>query len=217
MSMTKGQLEAKISEIISKFEVEHMGRGPEKIRTIIFQDLIIVRIKGFLSKAETNLATTKDGVELIKKVRMALFENSRENLEDAIKALSARLKEVDSIAFDALFEGGATRTIVVTTFLALLEMLKLKRIRVLQDEMFSGILIQRREPSDTEEALIQETLLEHWYETVTAEDSHSPEASRDENINEDGTVSENTTAETTPEQNENAHHRASQYEKGETV
>lgn len=85
--MTKGQLEAKISEIISKFEIEHMGRGPEKIRTIIFQDLIIVRIKGFLSKAETNLATSKDGVELIKKVRMALFESSRENLEEAIKAL----------------------------------------------------------------------------------------------------------------------------------
>jgi uncharacterized protein YbcI len=85
--MTKGQLEAKISEIISKFEIEHMGRGPEKIRTIIFQDLIIVRIKGFLSKAETNLATTKDGVELIKKVRMALFESSRENLEEAIQGL----------------------------------------------------------------------------------------------------------------------------------
>lgn len=85
--MTKGQLEAKISEIISKFEIEHMGRGPEKIRTIIFQDLIIIRIKGFLSKAETNLATSKDGVELIKKVRMALFESSRENLEEAIKSL----------------------------------------------------------------------------------------------------------------------------------
>ena len=35
--MTKGQIESKISEAISKFEIEQMGRGPEKIRTIIFQ------------------------------------------------------------------------------------------------------------------------------------------------------------------------------------
>jgi uncharacterized protein YbcI len=86
-AMTKGQAEAKISEAISKFEMEHMGRGPEKIRTIIFQDLIIVRIKGFLSKAETNLAVNREGIDLIKKVRAALFENSREGLEEAIQSI----------------------------------------------------------------------------------------------------------------------------------
>ena len=48
--MTKGQIEAQLSEAISKFEIEYRGRGPEKIRTIIFQDLIIIRLKGFLSK-----------------------------------------------------------------------------------------------------------------------------------------------------------------------
>ena len=85
--MTKGQVESKISEAISKFEVEQMGRGPEKIRTIIFQDLIIVRLKGFLSTSEKNLSQTKDGVDLIKKVRTALFESSREELELAVKSV----------------------------------------------------------------------------------------------------------------------------------
>ena len=85
--MTKGQVESKISEAISKFEVEQMGRGPEKIRTIIFQDLIIVRLKGFLSTSEKNLAQTKEGVDLIKKVRTALFESSREELEQAVKSV----------------------------------------------------------------------------------------------------------------------------------
>ena len=94
-------------------------------------------------------------------------------VEDAIKALTARLKEVNDISFEALFEGGATRNVVVTTFLALLELLKLKRVRVVQDEMFSGILIRRREPSETEEELIQESLLEHWYETSQAQDNHT--------------------------------------------
>lgn len=85
--MTKGQIESKISEAISKFEIEQMGRGPEKIRTIIFQDLIIVRLKGFLSSSEKNLAQNREGVELIKKVRIALFENARADLEAAIKSV----------------------------------------------------------------------------------------------------------------------------------
>jgi uncharacterized protein YbcI len=86
-SMTKGQVEAKLSEAISKFEIEQMGRGPEKIRTIIFQDLIVVRIKGFLSKSEKSLAQNKDGIDLIKKLRVALFENARESLEEAVKSV----------------------------------------------------------------------------------------------------------------------------------
>jgi uncharacterized protein YbcI len=85
--MTKGQIESKISEAISKFEIEQMGRGPEKIRTIIFQDLIIIRLKGFLSPSEKNLAQNRDGIELIKKVRTALFENARVDLENAIKSV----------------------------------------------------------------------------------------------------------------------------------
>ena len=85
--MTKGQIESKLSEEISKCEIEQMGRGPEKIRTIIFQDLIIIRLKGFLSTSEKNLAQNKDGVELIKKIRTALFENAREELEAVIKSV----------------------------------------------------------------------------------------------------------------------------------
>lgn len=85
--MTKGQVESKISEAMSKFEIEQMGRGPEKIRTIIFQDMIVIRLKGFLSKSEKNLAQSKDGVELIKKIRTALFEGSRDELEKTIKSV----------------------------------------------------------------------------------------------------------------------------------
>lgn len=85
--MTKGQIESKISEAISKFEIEQMGRGPEKIRTIIFQDMIMIRLKGFLSPSEKNLAQSRDGIELIKKLRTALFENAREGLEEAIRSV----------------------------------------------------------------------------------------------------------------------------------
>lgn len=83
--MTKGQAEAKISEAVSKFEIEYMGRGPKQIRTLIIQDLIIIRLKGFLSQSEQKLAENSQGVELLKKVRMTLFENSRTYLVSLIK------------------------------------------------------------------------------------------------------------------------------------
>jgi uncharacterized protein YbcI len=83
--MTKGQAEAKISEAISRFEIEHMGRGPKQIRTLMIQDLIIIRLKGFLSPSEQKLAENSQGVDLLKKVRMMLFESSRAYLEELIK------------------------------------------------------------------------------------------------------------------------------------
>lgn len=85
IGLTKGQVEAKISEAISKFETEYMGRGPKQIRTLIFQDMIIIRLKGFLSQSEQKLAESAQGVELLKKVRLTLFENSRVYLESLIK------------------------------------------------------------------------------------------------------------------------------------
>lgn len=82
--MTKGQLEAKVSEAISKFEIEYMGRGPKAIRTYIINDLIIVRLSGILSPSELKLTDTPQGIELFKKVRSSLFEGGRGYLETLI-------------------------------------------------------------------------------------------------------------------------------------
>ena len=82
--MTKGQIENKISEAVTKFEVEIQGRGPKKINTIIVNDLIIVRLEGFFSVSEKRLARNNN-VELIKKVRTLLFENEEENFREKIE------------------------------------------------------------------------------------------------------------------------------------
>jgi uncharacterized protein YbcI len=85
--MTKGQIEAKISQAVSKFEIEFMGRGPKEINTIIIQDLLIIKLNGFLSKSEKNLSETVQGVKLIKDSRTALFENAKDCFQDAIKQI----------------------------------------------------------------------------------------------------------------------------------
>lgn len=82
--MTKGQLEAKISEIVSKFELEYMGRGPKTIKTYILGDMIVVRLNGFLSPSEQKLTDNPQGIELFKKVRTSLFEGGRGYLETLI-------------------------------------------------------------------------------------------------------------------------------------
>jgi uncharacterized protein YbcI len=82
--MTKGQMEAKISEAVSKFEIEYMGRGPKTIRTYIINDMIVVRLTGFLSPSEQKLTDSPQGIELFKKVRTSLFEGGRGYLETLI-------------------------------------------------------------------------------------------------------------------------------------
>jgi len=82
--MTRGQLEAKISEVVSKFEIEYMGRGPKTIKTYIINDMIVVRLTGFLSPSEQKLTDNPQGIELFKKVRTSLFEGGRVYLETLI-------------------------------------------------------------------------------------------------------------------------------------
>jgi segregation and condensation protein A len=53
------------------------------------------------------------------------------------------LEGKDSVSFAALFEGSSHRMVVVVTFLALLELMKLRVARVFQAETFGPILVSR--------------------------------------------------------------------------
>lgn len=82
---TKGQVEADISVAITRFEKEHLGRGPEEVRTFIIEDMVLIRLKGVLTPAEKMLARDGGGAELIKQVRLRLIESSREYMERIIQ------------------------------------------------------------------------------------------------------------------------------------
>jgi uncharacterized protein YbcI len=85
---TKGMLEAEISEAMIKFEKEHMGRGPVETKTYIIDDMVLVRLKGVLTKAETQLTKSNDGLGLIKQVRLKLLEEARHLLEAIIEEIT---------------------------------------------------------------------------------------------------------------------------------
>jgi uncharacterized protein YbcI len=97
----RGQLEAEISDAITKFEKEHMGRGPLETKTYLLDDMVIVRLKGVLNKAEHALVKSDRNIrarELIKQVRIELIENGRPMLEEIIRGLTR--KKVKSLHTD---------------------------------------------------------------------------------------------------------------------
>lgn len=87
---TKGQMEAEISEAVIKFEKEFMGRGPLETKTYIIDDMVLVRLKNVLTQAELKLADMhkhKDGRELVKRMRIALLEQGRPLLVEAVEKI----------------------------------------------------------------------------------------------------------------------------------
>jgi uncharacterized protein YbcI len=93
LKKTKRQLESEISDAITRFEKEHMGRGPLETRTYIVEDMVIIRQQGALTRAEHVLIKSDRNVrarELIKQVRSELIESGRHILEDIIKDILRR-------------------------------------------------------------------------------------------------------------------------------
>jgi segregation and condensation protein A len=72
------------------------------------------------------------------------------SIQDRIHQLLSRLSETDACGFDELFaDGDGSRPFMIVTFLALLEMIRLKVIRVFQSGEFGDIRVYKRpRPSD---------------------------------------------------------------------
>jgi uncharacterized protein YbcI len=104
---TRGQIEAEISDAMTRFEKEHMGRGPLETKTYLVEDMVIVRFRGVLTKAEHKLIRSDRNSrarELIKQVRIELLEDGRSILEDIIKGILRR--KVRSLHTDISTETG---------------------------------------------------------------------------------------------------------------
>ena len=71
------------------------------------------------------------------------------SVEARIEQLLARLSETDACGFEDLFADADDRAGLIVTFLALLEMIRLKRVRVFQSGSFGPIRVYKRSrPAD---------------------------------------------------------------------
>jgi segregation and condensation protein A len=66
------------------------------------------------------------------------------SIESRIEELLGRLSETEACGFEDLFEDVATRGDMIVTFLALLEMIRLKVVRVFQSGAFNDIRVYKR-------------------------------------------------------------------------
>ena len=88
---TQGEIEAAISEGISRFEQDYMGRGPKKIDTHLLGDLLVVRLQGVLTPAEQQLVKSlpgEKGRDLLKQVRTHLVETARPVMEAMVEKVT---------------------------------------------------------------------------------------------------------------------------------
>ena len=103
---TQGEIEAAISEGISRFEQEYMGRGPKDIHAHLVGDLLVVRLQGVLTAAEQQLVKSlpaEKGRDLLKQVRTQLIETARPVLE-------VMVQEVTGVKVLSLHHDISTRT-----------------------------------------------------------------------------------------------------------
>ncbi|MEN4012734.1 MAG: DUF2294 domain-containing protein [Bellilinea sp.] len=111
INQSRGAVEAALANAIIQFEKDHMGRGPVETRVYIIDDMILVRLRGILTQAETKLAQNAEGSELIKQVRRQLIEGSRSFLEAIVQEKTGR--QVVSLHTDISVKTGE-RIIVFT-------------------------------------------------------------------------------------------------------
>lgn len=93
----RSDLESQINRTMIHFEKEFMGRGPFETRTYLFDDMVVVRLKGVLTPAEKQLAKSKSSRSkyLLKQVRNELLSSCRPLLETLIEdILSVRVQSV---------------------------------------------------------------------------------------------------------------------------
>jgi uncharacterized protein YbcI len=88
---TQGEIEGAVSEGMTRFEQEYMGRGPKDVHAHLVNDLLVVRLKGVLTAAEQHLVKTlptEKGRDLLKQVRSHLIEIARPTMEAMVQGIT---------------------------------------------------------------------------------------------------------------------------------
>jgi len=109
--VTKGEMEALISSKMIQFQREQLGRGAESAKTYIIDDMIVIRLKGVLTKAEKQLAQEEKGKPLVKEMRYRLEEIIRPELETLITDITG--EKVISLHNDISTKTGERLDVIV--------------------------------------------------------------------------------------------------------
>ena len=88
---TKEEVEVAVSEEITRFEQEFMGRRPKDINVHLLGDLLLIRLRGVLMPAEQyliNKLPAEKGQDLLKEVWTMLAKTARPFMEAMIERVT---------------------------------------------------------------------------------------------------------------------------------
>lgn len=129
-----GEVFSKKPEIIEEIK-------PEKIdNDDIFKNLTLLDLYNIYNKI---LETYREKQNKVNVVQKKIYVD-KYKVEDKMEELLERFKSSEVIEFNNLMKESTCKLETVVTFLALLELIKIRTIQVFQDESFSNILIKRR-------------------------------------------------------------------------
>ena len=91
------------------------------------------------------IAAFNEALKRVKPDRIGEIMAERFTVADAIESILKRLRERQKIMFSEMFSGISTRHEIIYTFLALLELIRLRQISARQEKTFGDIAITRNE------------------------------------------------------------------------
>lgn len=132
-----------------KEAAQQLVKGPLLDREVFVRSFFGESLEGKEGEEEVSGEVTLfDLLEVMKKVLEGLpAEDFQEismehlNIKDKILQIMERLWESESLAFTELYTASTSRREIIVTFLALLELLRLRMIRVYQGETFGAIRV----------------------------------------------------------------------------
>ena len=129
-----GEVFSKKPEIIEEIK-------PEKVdNDDIFKNITLLDLYNIYNKILENYREKQNKVNVVqKKIYVDKYK-----VEDKMEELLERFNSSEVIEFNNLMKESTCKLETVVTFLALLELIKIRTIQVFQDESFSNILIKRR-------------------------------------------------------------------------
>lgn len=125
-----------ISDYAKSISIEELNQGLEV-------DLLTEAVKRLLIKIER--------FDEQRKIYFKGIKRDHFTVEEKINFIQTALAHHHEVAFSALFTEKKTKEEVVVTFLALLELLKLKQIVIMQNALFDEIQIKKKTESECEE------------------------------------------------------------------
>jgi segregation and condensation protein A len=126
-----------VESIFAEIDTEELEENPledislqEFVTT--FENVLAERIK----EAEKKEEKAKD-----KKEKLSYINEKNINIQDKICDLEKRLKKDRNLEFNKIFEKDSVKLEIVVTFMALLELMKLRKLKVKQNGVFGKITI----------------------------------------------------------------------------